>query len=207
MRRTAVIAWVLAGCFLLYGFPAMAHKRHEKKTPPPAKQAPAKSSPSSPKAEGTRGPSQPSVVSQPEPVETEEEEGLPPLRDLLFHHLHNKIVHFPIAFGLAGALFIFLARKWKEYENPAKVMLALGGIFAVAAYFTGRSQAGDFTESALHEIVELHENLGLATGISLWLGLAMLQFQKLKAHAWAAAVVIIILVMVTGFYGGILAHA
>src|SRR5687768_18480315 len=34
-------------------------------------------------------------------------------------HLHNKIVHFPLAFGLAAAAIFIVAPRWPAYEPAA----------------------------------------------------------------------------------------
>ena len=136
-----------------------------------------------------------------------ENEPLPPMTDFIMEHMHNKIVHFPVAFGIAGVFFIFLASKWPQYESSAKVMWLLGGILAVAAYFTGIAQEKPFHGTNLAEILELHEKLGISTAISLWTGFAILMLPKLKRFGRLWAIIVLVLISVTAFYGGVLAHA
>ncbi len=217
------LSWLIVLLMLVMGlspYPVYAHKKHKKKKPTTVTQPvkkPDETSTTNGKAVPPESLSAPSANEQthlpnqtaPQVTEPEEEaiEELPPLRELLFEHLHNKLVHFPIAFGLAGALFIFLGFKWKAFEASARVMFLLGGIFAIAAYFTGQSQADAFEDSFLHEYVELHEKLGITTGLMLWISFLMSINPKLKRFLWIAAVLLVILISVTGFYGGILAHA
>ena len=215
--------WFIVLMLLMIGLsshPVYAHKKHKKKKPATVTQE-VKKPDEVPATEGEKAssgslsapsaaepaniqPQTPAQVTEPEEETIEE---LPPLRELLFEHLHNKLVHFPIAFGLAGALFVFLGFKWKEFESPARVMFLLGGIFAIAAYFTGQSQAEAFEDSFLHEYVELHEKLGITTGVMLWLSFFMSINPKLRRFLWIAAALLVIVISITGFYGGILAHA
>lgn len=193
MKRTV---WL---CFALLAFlalPAFAHKGHHQQTQPQT-QAQTQTVPS-----GQPGVMQPQAAPAPEEIKQ-----LPPMMDLMFEHMHNKIVHFPIAFGLAGALFVFLGRKKSEYLAPAKILWLLAALCAVGAYFTGTSQEEPFEHTYLEETLELHENLGIATGISLWIGFLLTLSPRTKNLALVWAIVLIALISAVGFYGGVLAHA
>ena len=74
--------------------------------------------------------------SPPEPMRSKEEI----MRETMPEHMHNKIVHFPLALGFAGALFLLLSFKWPQYRSGARLLLLLAALAAIAAFFTGRAQ-------------------------------------------------------------------
>jgi uncharacterized membrane protein len=65
---------------------------------------------------------------------------MPPLTDVMFEHLHNKLVHFPIALSIAAALLLLFGRGRREIERVASALIWGAVIAAMAAYFTGRAQ-------------------------------------------------------------------
>src|SRR5262245_51389653 len=44
-----------------------------------------------------------------------------PFTGNLKHHLHNKIVHFPLALGIVGSLFVLIGLKRPEMMNAARI--------------------------------------------------------------------------------------
>jgi len=126
-------------------------------------------------------------------------------RDLL-EHLHNKIIHFPIAFVLGGFLLTLLNFRWKEFDWSIRILVALAALASLAALFSGENQAAAFESTAKEWLVEVHESFGIATIISIWVWTAMLFINPLKRFAPLAAFIAAILVLITGFYGGIIAH-
>jgi uncharacterized membrane protein len=88
----------------------------------------------------------------------------------LLSHPHNKIVHFPLGFGIAGSIFMIISLKKPEMLTAVRILWLLAALASIGAYFSGQSQEEPFEEGALHEVVELHEKLGTATGICLGLG-------------------------------------
>lgn len=91
-----------------------------------------------------------------------------------------------------GAIFFFL--------------VIIAALAALAAYFTGNNQAAAFEASAKEWLVEVHEDFGMATIITVWLWTATLFFKPLKRYALLAGFIAAALVLITGFYGGIIAH-
>ena len=53
-----------------------------------------------------------------------------PWRTAFTGHLHNKIVHFPLALGLAAAVILIVAPRWPAYEPAARVLLIVGALAA-----------------------------------------------------------------------------
>lgn len=122
-------------------------------------------------------------------------------------HAHNKLVHLPIGLGLAGVVFAFVALKKPEMLTAVRILWLLAALAGVGAYFTGEAQEEPFEDGELHEVVELHENLGIATAISLGIGFLISLSRRLKGLTAIWAVVVFIAISVTGYYGGILAHS
>lgn len=130
----------------------------------------------------------------------------PPMKEALFHHLHNKIVHFPFGFIVAAALFFLLAKRWPEFHNAGLTLAFLGAAFAVAAYFSGEAQKEAFEGTTKEWVVELHEKIGIVTAVSLWILVLFGFWKPLKRFAWLWGLVALGLIAAAGFYGGLLAH-
>jgi len=128
------------------------------------------------------------------------------LKITLFEHIHNKIIHFPIAFVVAGFIFTLLGFKRREILDLVSVLVFLAGLFGILAYLTGVSQGSAFENTSKEWVVETHRNLGIATVISIWVWFLFLSVKKLKKISWVIGVIALILVLIAGFYGGILAH-
>lgn len=137
-----------------------------------------------------------------EGYEGEEKFVLPPLKDILFTHLHNKLIHFPIVLSLLAFLFFLFPGNEKE----ARFLLILTAAFTIPVYFTGQAQSEFFEGKEKEWIVELHEQFGIFTILSIWIFL-FLSFLKIpKIIKIIFGVIVVILVMITGLYGGICAH-
>jgi len=179
--------------FLFIAVAAIAHEKHNQTKA--VQSAPAK-----------QGPGVPTSTSAPEEHAEEEEGKMPGFKEELLSHPHNKIVHFPVAFGIAGSIFVFVSLKKPEMLTAVRILWLLAALASVGAYFSGQSQEEPFEEGALHEVVELHEKLGTATGICLGVGFLISLSRRLKRLAVFWAMVLFVLISVTGYYGGVLAH-
>jgi uncharacterized membrane protein len=124
----------------------------------------------------------------------------------MLSHLHNKIVHFPLALGTTAALFLLLSLKWPQLEPAARLLLILAALGAVAAYFSGQAQEEAFEDGPLREYLERHELLGQITGGTLLAGAALSFVRKARPWLWLVALLILGLLSATGFLGGILSH-
>jgi len=152
-------------------------------------------------------PPAPAAVSSPEAHATPPPPVNVPLREAVFEHLHNKVVHFPLALGCTAALLLLLSYRWPQYWPAARLLLFLAAASAVAAYFTGKAQEEDVENGPLRLYFERHESLGIASAISLWLGWALTLVPKARPWLWLYALLILFLLSGTGFLGGILSHA
>lgn len=126
------------------------------------------------------------------------------MKEAMWSHLHNKIIHFPLALGLAASVLILFARKRPEMLFTIRILLIVAALFAVAAYFTGKAQEEPFEKGEMHEFLEFHQWFGIASGICLWAGVII--STKAKNLLMPYALLQLILLSVTGFLGGILAH-
>ena len=122
-------------------------------------------------------------------------------------HAHNKLVHLPIGLGLAGVLFAFINLKKPEMLTAVRVLWLLAALAGIGAYFTGQAQEEPFEDGELHEVVELHENLGIATTITLGIGFLISLGRRFKGLTAIWAVIVLAAILVTGYYGGVLAHS
>jgi uncharacterized membrane protein len=179
---------------LLFSVTVMAHEKHHQTKP--VQSAPVNQT----------KPAAPTTVAPEEDLEEEHEGEMPGFKEALLSHPHNKIVHFPLALGIAGSIFMFISLKKPEMLTAVRILWLLAALASIAAYFSGQSQEEPFEEGALHEVVELHEKLGTATGICLGLGFLISLSRRLKGLAVIWAIIVFALISVTGYYGGVLAH-
>jgi uncharacterized membrane protein len=128
------------------------------------------------------------------------------MREAAMSHLHNKIIHFPLALGITGSILIFFAKKRPEMIPLVRILLIAAALFAVAAYFTGKAQEEPFEHGEMEQIVEWHERTGIISGILLCLGVIVTSTQRTRSLLPIYAVIQLIALSITGFFGGILAH-
>jgi uncharacterized membrane protein len=128
------------------------------------------------------------------------------MREAAMSHFHNKIIHFPLALGITASILIFFANRRPEMIPVIRVLLIVAALFAVAAYFTGKSQEEPFEHGEMEEIVEWHERAGIISGILLWSGVLVVSSQRSRSLLPIYAVLQLIALSITGFFGGILAH-
>ena len=123
-----------------------------------------------------------------------------------FEHIHNKVIHFPIALTAIGFLLMLLGYKENKYLNVLKIIIPFAGLVGVVAIFSGQAQAEPFEGTAIYELVETHELLGFGVVVSLILWSLALYVKQLKKFVWLFAALTFILVSITGLYGGVIAH-
>jgi uncharacterized membrane protein len=131
---------------------------------------------------------------------------MPAMGDEMLHHPHNKVVHFPLALALAAALLLLVARRRPELEPAGRWLVWLAALGGVAAYFSGRLQEEAFEGEPKAWLVDLHEKWGLATAIVLVAWALLTLWGPGRKHAWLWGLVAAALVLITGFYGGVVAH-
>jgi uncharacterized membrane protein len=124
----------------------------------------------------------------------------------LFEHIHNKVVHYPIALALVAFLFAVLGYKDDRYQLVIKIILIIAGVFAIAAFFSGTNQFDPFIGDPKEWLANTHRLLGIGSAVSIWLWYLCLSVKSLKKFSRFFAVTTIILISITGLYGGVLAH-
>ena len=200
-QESRSVIWNLSVVLVfVFALNSSAHTGHKKKPEP-------QSSPSTQTSSGiteTQPMEQLPLATEPVPELERDEQTI--MKEAIASHLHNKIVHFPLALGLAGAILILLGHKWPQYLPAARLLLVIAALCGVASYFTGRAQEEPFEEGELKNFLEIHKNLGIATTVTLFIGVVLTGFRKHEKLLIAYAIVLLILVSATGFFGGILAH-
>jgi uncharacterized membrane protein len=124
----------------------------------------------------------------------------------LFGHLHNKIIHAPIGFGLSAFLLSLFALKRKEYEPGIRWLLLVAALGSIAAFITGTQQAVALEGGSKDWVIDVHRTLGITTMISLCAWAVFQWVTALKRWAIILGVIASLLILVTGFFGGVLAH-
>jgi len=116
-----------------------------------------------------------------EQIETVEEYELN-AGDALFEHMHNKIIHYPIALVLVAFLFAVLGYKDDRYQFVIKTMLLIAGVFAIVAFFSGANQFDHFVGNPKEWLANTHRLLGIASAVSIWLWFLCL---SIKSFRWS----------------------
>lgn len=125
----------------------------------------------------------------------------------IFEHLHNKVVHFPIALGLFAFFLSLLNFKWKNFDSAILISVLIALLFSLAAFVTGKNQAEPFTGTGKEWVVNIHNNFAIAVIISLFAWLLFMLIDKLKKYSWIIGLVTSILILAAGFLGGVIAHS
>ena len=188
--------------------PAVAPKGYAAPSPSPSPAAPSETTTSTPAAEDAEA-APPSDASMEVTGDLAEQGAVAaiPWKTAFTHNLHNKIVHFPLALGLAAALFFMIAPRWPVYEPAARLLLMAAASAALAAFFSGRAQEAQFDDSPFHSVVELHEKFGIATAITLWTGVALTFWARARRFMPLYGILLVLLLVGTGFLGGVLSHS
>ena len=194
----AAVLAVLAVC------PAVAHKGHAAPSPSPAAAGEAAEPPAVEDAAAAPADSSMEVSGD---LADQGVMAAIPWRSALTGHLHNKIVHFPLALGLAAAVILISAPRWPAYEPAARLLLIAGALASVAAFFSGRAQHEPFEDSPFHSVVELHEKFGIGSAIALWIGVALTFSPRARRFMPVYGILLLLLLSGTGFLGGVLSHS
>lgn len=187
---------LLVGCLtwisLVAAASASAHQGHATASPKPEAAASAAPSP-----ESDEQPVAPERAPQPLQIDT---------KAALASHLHNKVVHFPIALGAAGAILLLLSYRWPQFGPGARLLLVVAALSAWVAVRSGLAQEADLEGGGLDLWLERHENFGKWTAGALTLTAVVVLVKRARPVHWLFAIVVLGLLSLTGFLGGILAH-
>ncbi|NOX17780.1 MAG: hypothetical protein GXO87_05800 [Chlorobi bacterium] len=139
-----------------------------------------------------------------EPVEEEEVKEV--TFDSAFQHIHNKVIHFPIALTVIALLLMLLGYKDEKYLGAIKIIIPTAALLTIVVVLSGLQQAEPFEGTSTYALVETHELLGFGVLASLILWSVSLYVEKLKKFTWIFAILTFVLVSITGLYGGVIAH-
>ncbi len=124
----------------------------------------------------------------------------------IFEHVHNKVIHFPIALSIIGFLLMLIGYKNNNYLSAIKIIIPFAALISIIAVLSGLNQAEPFEGTSTYSLVETHELLGFGVLGSLVLWSISLYLNKLRKLVWLFAILTITLVSFAGFLGGIIAH-
>jgi len=141
-------------------------------------------------------------------VEEKEPEFILKPGEQMFAHLHNKIVHFPIALTLAAFLFSFLNIKKQSpcVAQSIKILLGIALVSAISAYFTGNNQLTPFIGEPKEWLANTHRLTGIISISLILIWFVALFIERIKKSAWIIGFAVVIAISITGFLGGVLAH-
>ena len=143
------------------------------------------------------------IKSLPEPLHLSNINGWESLQE----HIHNKLVHFPLALGLLACLFWLLSFKHHEFQISAKLMLVLGAATGLLAILTGENQKQVFQDSPLVEIMQWHEKIGFLSFFLLLSGSVWQFFQSFRKFVFLYTAILILCLLFVGFLGGFISHS
>ena len=124
----------------------------------------------------------------------------------LFEHVHNKLIHFPIAFGILLFIFALIGYKQEVCHRASKIIVVLGILATIAAIIAGLSQTTPFEGKEIYSVVELHRNIGfLLLGLYLVTGWAIFTRKSTTLQLILTGLLVLVIGAV-GFYGGVIAH-
>ncbi len=122
------------------------------------------------------------------------------------HHMHNKLVHFPLALGCFGLFFLLLTLKWPGFLASARLSLVTALITGLAALTTGGAMEEHFVPGPKAETFEAHERFAQGSMVLLALALLLSFMPSLRKVWWLVALLGIGALLFTGGLGGVLAH-
>jgi uncharacterized membrane protein len=128
---------------------------------------------------------------------------------------HPRVVHFPIALSIVGALFIVfgMLRRQDRWTGYGQITLLLGWLGVLAAVVTGLIDQTNAPQNAtVAAVINQHITVGIALIVTVGLALYWpLRNEKLWSTSarWgylALLIAIVVLVLVEGWLGGRLVY-
>lgn len=126
--------------------------------------------------------------------------------DSLMGHVHNKLVHFPLALGLAASLLWVFALRQPGHEPAARMLLVAAALMGVASVLTGQGQKGVYDDSPLIDIVGWHEKMGFVSLGLLLLGAGWQWHKSWRRVVWPYGLLLVGMLLFTGLLGGVVSH-
>lgn len=125
----------------------------------------------------------------------------------MFEHPHNKIVHFPIAFGYLLLIFMIIGYKVEVCHRASKIIVVLGMLSSIITAILGLLQTGPFIGTKMYSYVELHRNLAfISVFIYALLTWAIFRRSPRKIQ-FVLVLTLTVLITLIGFLGGVISHS
>jgi uncharacterized membrane protein len=119
-------------------------------------------------------------------------------------HMHNKSVHIPIGFSIAA--FVLLIARRGKVDQGIRILVLLAAVGAIVSIFSGLQQSVVYDGGTKDWVIEVHERLGITTLVLLLIWTAVTWITALHRWALSLGILIMVAVVVTGFFGGVIAH-
>ncbi len=131
---------------------------------------------------------------------------MPPVRDAMLHHLHNKLVHFPIALAPVAVLLLLAERRRPGLGAAGVGLVWLAAAGAAAAYFAGRAQEKAFHGDPKEWLAGVHETWGTAAAVALLAWALLSLWPAGRRYLWLWGLLATATVLGAAFFGGLVAH-
>jgi len=127
----------------------------------------------------------------------------------IFSHMHNKIVHFPIALGIMTGIFDILSFFAPAVSLSAKILLGFTALSSIAAFLSGQVAEEEVEDSLTHslaEVLEIHESLGLTAMVIYIVAFVLRLIPGTQKLSKIIVILAVPLISFVGYLGGILSH-
>lgn len=131
---------------------------------------------------------------------------MPPMEDMFFHHVHNKVIHLPIVLAPVALVLLLAERRRPTAVGAAPYLVWAAALSSAAALLSGRAQEGAFHGGPKEWLVGRHEAWGIAAVVALFVWSALTAWPAARRHAWIGGAIATLLTMIAALYGGLVAH-
>ncbi|GEM_PF-3361316 len=125
-------------------------------------------------------------------------------------YMHNRVVHFPIAFSIGSLIFELISFFNPSFRSSSHIMIGLCAISSFASYLTGQSASQNLQKKedfkSKKETLQTHEALGFTLFIISSITFITKFIQKLKTLSSLLVFLCAIVSVFSGYTGGILSH-
>lgn len=181
---------------------APAHERHQGSTEARAPEAAAREPTATEHGDSVAAQDHEAHGKEPEPRPY----AMPPMGEALVHHLHNKLVHVPVALAPVAVILLLLDRRRPGLAAAGAVLVWIAAAGAAASYFAGRAQEEAFHGDPKQWLAGAHETWGTVAAITLVAWALLTLWPPARRHLWLWGLVSSVAVLGAAFLGGLVAH-